>query len=175
MTTPILMTALQFTLKEEGGFVDNPADHGGATNHGVTQATYDAWRDGLKQPRQSVKAISEAEVQGIYKLMYWAPAHCDRLSLALSVCQFDWCVNHGAKGATITLQQALNVTADGAFGPGTAAALAARDKGNFWQSYNDLRRNWYQAWVKAHPDQALFLKGWLARVDRLDGYVESLR
>jgi lysozyme family protein len=175
MSAATLAAALQFTLREEGGYVNNPADHGGATNHGITQTTYDVWRDNLKQPRQRVQSISDAEVQGIYNLMYWAPGHCDRLSPALSICQFDWCVNHGAKGATITLQQALNVTADGAFGPGTAAALAAQDHGIFWQSYNDLRRNWYRAWVRAHPDQGQFLKGWLARVDRLDAFVGSLR
>lgn len=174
MNASTLATALQFTLKEEGGYVDNPADHGGATNHGVTQATYDAWRDSQKQPHQGVLSISDAEVQGIYNLMYWAPAHCDRLSAALSICQFDWCVNHGAKGATVTLQQALNVTADGAYGPGTAAALATQDQGTFWQSYNSLRRNWYRAWAQAHPDQVQFLKGWLARVDRLDTFVRSL-
>jgi lysozyme family protein len=175
MSAATLATALQFTLKEEGGYVDNPADHGGATNHGVTQATYDAWRDNLKQARQSVKSISDADVQGIYSFMYWIPSHCDALSSALSICQFDWCVNHGAKGATVTLQQALNVTADGAYGPGTAAALAAQDRGTFWQSYNNLRRNWYRAWVQTHPDQGQFLKGWLGRVDRLDAFVGALK
>jgi len=175
MSAATLATALQFTLKEEGGYVDNPADHGGATNHGVTQATYDAWRDSQKQARQGVLSISDAEVQGIYNLMYWAPAHCDRLSQALSICQFDWCVSHGAKGATTTLQQALAVTADGAFGPSTAAALAAQDHGVFWQSYNKLRRNWYRAWAQVHPDQEQFLKGWLARVDRLDAFVGTLQ
>ena len=175
MNAPALATALQFTLKEEGGFVDNPADHGGATNHGITQATYDAWRDNQKQARQSVQSISDSEIQDIYNLMYWVPAHCDRLSLALSICQFDWCVNHGTKGAMVTLQQALSITADGMFGPGTAAALAAQDRGNLWQGYNTLRRYWYQAWVKAHPDQAQFLKGWLGRVDRLDAFVAGLK
>ena len=175
MTSSMLTTALQFTLEEEGGYADNPADHGGATNHGVTQATYDAWRDSHKQPRQSVQSISDAEVQSLYALMYWTPGHCDDLSRALSVCHFDWCVNHGVKGAMVTLQQALKVNADGIFGPGTTAAVAAQDKGLFWQSYNTLRRNWYQVWVNAHPDQSRFLKGWLGRVDRLDAFVEGLK
>ena len=36
--------ALTFVLRWEGGYVDHPADPGGATNYGVTQRTYDAWR-----------------------------------------------------------------------------------------------------------------------------------
>jgi hypothetical protein len=36
--------ALEMVLHHEGGFVDHPADPGGATNRGVTQATYDAYR-----------------------------------------------------------------------------------------------------------------------------------
>jgi lysozyme family protein len=34
-----------FTLREEGGYVDDPSDPGGATNMGVTLATYRQWSD----------------------------------------------------------------------------------------------------------------------------------
>ena len=36
---------LAFTLKEEGGYSDNPADPGGSTNMGITLATYRQWSD----------------------------------------------------------------------------------------------------------------------------------
>ena len=174
MTAASLSAALAFTLKEEGGYVDNPHDHGGATNHGITQATYDTWRDSHSLPRQGVKLIADPEVQGIYGEMYWVPGHCGALSPALAIAHFDWCVNHGCAGAVMTLQQALGIRADGSFGPATAAALAAKDHGQLWQSYNDLRRGWYRARAAAHPDQAVFLKGWLARVGRLDSYLAKL-
>ena len=38
-------TCLAFTLQEEGGYSDNPADPGGATNMGITLATYRQWSD----------------------------------------------------------------------------------------------------------------------------------
>jgi hypothetical protein len=41
-------TCLAFTLKEEGGYSDNPADPGGATNMGITLATYRQWADNPK-------------------------------------------------------------------------------------------------------------------------------
>lgn len=172
MAMPSLSAALAFTLKEEGGYVDDPDDHGGATNQGITQVTYDTWRDSDSQPRQSVRKISDEEVQGIYGEMYWMPGHCPALSPALAIAHFDWCVNHGCAGAIATLQQLLHVAADRVFGPATAAALAAQDDGGLWRSYDALRRGWYRAQVVAHPDQAAFLQGWLARVDRLDSYLE---
>jgi lysozyme family protein len=39
---------LAFTLREERGYADNPADPGGATNMGVTLATYRDWSDDLR-------------------------------------------------------------------------------------------------------------------------------
>jgi len=44
MPSSAFETALPFVLRWEGGFVDHPADPGGRTNRGVTQRTYDAWR-----------------------------------------------------------------------------------------------------------------------------------
>jgi len=175
MTDTAFPDALAFTLKEEGGYVDNPHDHGGATNHGITQASYDEWRDAAGLSRCDVREIEPAEVQSLYGMMYWLPAHCEAMSVPLAVSHFDWCVNHGVRGALETLQRALKVTVDGDFGPHTLAALQAQDQGDLWREYNGLRRGWYRAQVAAHPDQAVFLKGWLGRVDRLDNYIEGLK
>lgn len=144
--------ALRFTLKEEGGYVANLSDDGGATCHGVTQRTYDAYRRAGHHPFQSVADIQDQEVRDIYQHIYWGPAGCDGLPAGLGVCHFDWAVNHGVAGAKATLLQ------------------AAGD----WRAYNQLRRAWYRARVEARPDQEVFLKGWLGRVDRLDAYVEGL-
>ena len=38
-------SCLAFTLHQEGGYVDNRADPGGATNMGITLATYREWSD----------------------------------------------------------------------------------------------------------------------------------
>ena len=42
--------ALALTLKFEGGYADNPADPGGATNMGVTRATLSRVR-GMASPK----------------------------------------------------------------------------------------------------------------------------
>ena len=51
--------SLPFILRWEGGFVDHPADRGGATNKGVTQRVYDAWRARQGQAPRSVRLIEE--------------------------------------------------------------------------------------------------------------------
>ena len=50
--------ALAFVLRWEGGFVDDPHDHGGRTMKGVTQNVYNAWRASQGQPAADVKGIS---------------------------------------------------------------------------------------------------------------------
>ena len=41
---------LPYLLQDEGGYVNDPADRGGATNKGVIQRTYDAYRKGKGMP-----------------------------------------------------------------------------------------------------------------------------
>src|SRR5579883_2004486 len=48
-------------MRIEGGYSDDPDDRGGATDFGVTQSTYDDYRDHHKLPRQPVKLINELE------------------------------------------------------------------------------------------------------------------
>jgi lysozyme family protein len=117
--------ALRFTLGEEGGYVDDARDRGGATNRGVTQATYDAWRESQGVRAQDVRLIPESEVRELYRQRYWDAGHCETLPTRLGVAHFDWCVNRGTPGATKTLQQALGVDADGCYGSKTVAALGA--------------------------------------------------
>ncbi len=93
-------TALQQILKWEGGFADHPADPGGATNYGVTQATYDAYRRKAGLPTRSVRDIERSEVEAIYREAYWLRAGCDDISPpALALCVFDAAVNSGVGAA----------------------------------------------------------------------------
>lgn len=167
-------TALKFVLSEEGGYVNNIHDSGGATNHGVTQATYDLWRDSVHQPHQDVQLITDAEVRTIYENNYWEPSRAQTMHSPLDVTHMDWSVNHGISGAIKTLQAALGVEADGLFGKETASALAIADPVEISQTYNQLRREWYKNRIVQKPDQQIFLAGWLGRVDRLEAYCESL-
>lgn len=94
-------TALSFTLKWEGGFVNHPKDPGGATNMGVTQATYDAWRKRQGLPPKPVREISLEEAETIYRTRYWdpLPARYAEKDLPLALALFDYAVNSGLGAA----------------------------------------------------------------------------
>lgn len=177
MNSVALDVALRFTLSAEGGFVDNPADVGGATNKGITQTVYDHYRVAHGELPQSVALISAPETHGIYASEYWAPARCDLLSLPLAVCHFDWAVNHGVTGAIRTLQTVLAVKEDGICGPITREAMLeceAEPQMPLIDDYLGLRSDWYRERAIADPSQREFLDGWLHRDGALREYVEGL-
>lgn len=91
--------ALTRVLRYEGGYSDHPDDPGGATNQGITQRTYDAWRDRHGVERQSVKHITPQEVEGIYHANYWLKAGCDQLPPAVAAATFDAAVHSGVTQA----------------------------------------------------------------------------
>lgn len=86
---------LAFTLKFEGGRSDDPQDPGGKTNRGITQATYDAYRDRNGVARSDVYSISEQELQAIYRHEYWDKVNGDGLRMGEDLVVFDLAVNSG--------------------------------------------------------------------------------
>lgn len=165
----VYQRALAFVLAREGGFVDNPNDHGGATNQGVTQRVYDGWRQVQGLPLQTVRDISSTEVEDIYRHLYWHPAHCDSLIDPVAICHMDWSVNHGVNGAMHTLQEAAGVTADGIWGPQTQEAV--QNAIGLPARYLELRAAWYRDDAEQNPSQAVFLDGWLQRIADLKAYI----
>ena len=158
---------LRTILDSEGGFVDDPTDHGGATNYGITQAVYGAWLVDHGQAARSVREITLDEAQAIYHARYWLPANCDNLPRPLDLLVFDLAVNSGVGRAVRMLQRVLHVDDDGVFGPRTYGAL--QDKGAALAVRNLLhaRREWYVDIVKRDPPQIKFLSGWLNRLDAI--------
>ena len=114
---------LAVTLKQEGGYSNNPHDPGGATMRGVTQAVYNAYRRALGLPGQTVRLISDSELQDIYRRQYWEAIRGDLLPKGLDMAVFDMAVNSGVVPAIKILQKALGVPADGHFGLITQGAL----------------------------------------------------
>ena len=172
--TDTLATALKLTLKFEGGFVNNKLDPGGATNFGVTQTTYNRFRIGQSKSVQSVRNITSAEVEQIYREMYWKPSHADLAVLPLAVVIFDTAVLFGVGGAVKFLQEALDVTVDGGFGPTTKSAFDQQNNKNTAFKMIEARVNAHKRRVAAKPSQNVFLKGWLSRCSQLKEFITPL-
>jgi lysozyme family protein len=151
-------TALAAVLRYEGGYSNHPADPGGATMKGVTQATYDAWRSKHGLSHQSVRSISQDEIEQIYRRDYWDRIHGDTLPSGLDLCVFDFAVNSGPSRAIRALQKVLGVRVDGVIGPQTLAAANAHPKS--CGELCDTRLSFMRG-LKTWP---VFGKGWGDRV-----------
>src|SRR4051812_49409881 len=110
-------------LRREGGFVHDPLDPGGATNHGVTQHEYTHWRAGHGLPSRSVRLIATDEIAAIYAEDYWQPIRGDDLPAGVDYCVFDFAVNSGPTRAVKFLQRAVGAKDDGAIGDKTLSAV----------------------------------------------------
>ncbi len=95
--------ALSLVLKHEGGFADHPADPGGATMMGITQATLAEWR-GRPVTKDEVRALSRVEAGAIYRARYWDAVKGDDLPSGLDLAAFDYAVNSGPARAVRTIQ-----------------------------------------------------------------------
>ena len=118
---------LNFTLSEEGGFVDDPRDPGGATNKGITLATLRGFMHAPDLPVASVREITSVMVHAIYQAEYWNRMRCDALPPGVDLMVFDHGVNAGPARSVKLLQESLRfdqVWQDGACGPRTLAAAA---------------------------------------------------
>lgn len=165
-----LEQSLEWLLEEEGGFSNHPADTGGATMYGVTQATYNSWRKALKRTQQPVKKITHDEAFNLYKAMYWDEAGCDKLPWPISYMVFDAAVNSGPSRAVKWLQEAVKVKQDGIIGPKTLKAIedeTAKGDGVLIYRLIDARVKFLTNLIKNKPSQIAFMFGWWRRTIRV--------
>ena len=161
MTAANFANSLAALLKDEGGNDDDPDDHGGRTSRGVTQREYDAYRAAKGLPAGDVWKATDAEITEIYHDYYWEP-WCDKFPVGLDYLFFDMAVNAGPHRATLLLQSALGVIADGHIGPITMSKLVTADPASLIAKYSDAKRAFYRS-----LNQPKFLRGWLNRVNHV--------
>ena len=165
--TDRFLNALEFTLRWEGGFSTHPDDPGGATNFGVTQRVYDAFRKKNSLRLQSVKQIDRKEVLSIYQSDYWLVVDCEKIAPPMDFVHFDTCVNFGPFQAAKFLQQALSVLPDGYIGQITLLTLSKSDPRLVAGIVCDERIKFRHERVRQNASQEKFLQGWLNRDNAL--------
>ena len=156
---------LAFTLREEGGYVDDPADPGGATNMGITLATYRQWSDDPELGSAQVQDMTERTARAIYRSLYWNPLRADALPIGVDLSVFDMGVNAGIW----RIGQAAAAGASASPGKRWTAALAPRP----WtpqrsairaRSSTDLAER-QAAYYRSLADFPTFGTGWLNRTE----------
>ena len=120
---------LEAVLTTEGGYVNDPADPGGATNHGITLATLADHRGAPVTPAD-VEAMPVEEARAIYRARYIEkPGFLGITNSFLFYFLVDTGVNSGPTRAIKILQRALGVKEDGVLGPITISKANATEVG----------------------------------------------
>ena len=151
--------SLARVLAAEGGFVNHPSDPGGMTNLGCTKAVWEAFV-GHPVSEADMRALTPEMVAPLYRRKYWDKVSGDLLPSGLDYAVFDAAINSGPGRAAKWLQQVVGATVDGAIGPGTLAAVAAKPVQQVIAQYNDTRLQF----LENLPTWGTFGKGWGNRV-----------
>lgn len=174
--------AHKFTAKWEGGYVENPNDPGGATKYGISLRFLkqqgldigDVDGDGDIDVAD-INALTPEATARIMKGEFWDKMGLDDIKPRCAMVVYDTAVNMGPSYARKMAQKALGVTADGIWGQVTKAALRVCDDKKTAIAMCHIRRARYHEIVQKNADLGVFLKGWLRRVDSLEGEVERAR
>lgn len=155
-----------FILKWEGGFVNDKNDLGGATNKGVTLATFRSVY-GQNMTVTDLKNITDAQWEHIFKTCYWDKWKGDEIkdqNVANILVDWTWC--SGAYGIKIP-QRVLGVSVDGVVGGKTIAALNARDGKALFKELKEERIAYIDRICQTRPQNKKFRNGWLNRINSL--------
>ena len=173
----LILAVIGGVVVVEGGFVNDPNDAGGETNHGITVAV--ARDHGYAGPMESMPV---EKARDIYAESYITGPRFDRVlarSPAVGTKLVDIGVNAGPGRAARWLQQSLNdlsrggrdfttVQVDGDIGARTMAAYAALEKRRGRVKACELTLKLVEGYQTAHyvtlakgPANSSFIVGWI--------------
>ena len=170
-------------VAREGGYVNDPDDPGGATNHGVTLGTLrtlgrDIDGDGDVDVAD-IRHLTADQAREIMVEHYFRRPRIAELPESIQASVFDMYVNSGRNAVRI-LQRLLNdmrlaVGVDGLIGPQTIAAARRAEEAApsyFADAYGIARRNYYYALADARPASRKYARrrdggkgGWIVRAE----------
>lgn len=170
-------------VRREGGYVNDPDDPGGATNHGVTIGTMqrlglDLTGDG-RVDAADVRALGREQAAAIYVKHYFEAPRINLLPQPLHASVFDMQVNAGANAVRLLQRLAglvgFPLKEDGVIGPLTIRAVEAAmatASGHLVDAYGIERRNYYYRIGDARPASRKYARrqdggkgGWITRAE----------
>ncbi len=170
-------------VAREGGYVNDPDDPGGPTNHGVTIHTLrrlglDLTRDG-RIDAGDVQELSRDQAVEIFLTHYFTGPGLGALPEPLQPSVFDMYVNAGANAVRLlqglVTEMGFPCDADGVIGPQTLRAVhAAHDAapGHIVDAYGIARRNYYYDLAERRPASRKYARrrdggkgGWILRAE----------
>jgi lysozyme family protein len=180
------LAAIDFVLSNEGGFVDNPNDSGGATNFGLSLRflreipndrlrKYGIFKNGDELGVEDIRDLTLDQARLIYKGEFWDSAPFDKINDQLiATYLFDMAVLHGIAQAIKIAQRGSwavyrtygYIKADGIMGEKTQEVL--NDLGDsFIPVLMAMRASFCRLLAELRPKDKEFLDGWLKRCYRI--------
>lgn len=164
--------SIPLVLAHEGGFVNHPNDPGGATNKGITIATFKRYI----KPSGTVKDLKNMTTEQatiVYKRHYWDPVCGDMLPAGVDHAVFDFAVNSGPSRAAKYLQKVVGVNQDGKIGPATLKAVHAMPAAAVVNTLMDERLAFMKR-IRGGKSWKTFSRGWQKRIDRVRGEASAM-
>lgn len=163
--------AVENTLIWEGGYSNNPSDSGGETYRGISRVNWPNWNGWnyidieRSDPHFPQCLDTNLGLQGnvidFYRQNYWSYDAINSQAVANKI--FDISVNVGKSHAGKIVQSAVGVPQDGVIGPNTIAAINATSNGSLLSKIVESAMAYHQTIVNTHPEDAVFLRGWIRR------------
>ena len=159
--------AINKMLNLEGGKTYEKSDKGGKTNFGITQRTFNTWRDSINKPKADVFKISQEEAKEIYKKNYWNLIKGSQLPHDIAQAIMSMALTDGPQDAIRHTQKILGIPPTGTMGPITMKSIwsAAKQKGTkkLTNYIVDKQIQRYQADEQAKT----YGRGWTNRAESL--------
>lgn len=161
---PTVREIVDDVLRREGEFVQHPADAGGPTKFGITQATLADWRH-APVTASDVSALTIDEARSILEQRYVRDPRFDQVSDArLQALLVDYGVHSGPTRVVRALQRIVGVPVDGVLGPNTLAAIDRLGADTVTRQLLQARGRALASLIAADPTQRAFAAGWLRRL-----------
>ena len=150
-----------FILSWEGGFVNDLRDPGGATNKGVTLATFRSVF-GKDKTVKDLKKITDSQWMTIFKTKFWDKYKADSIKDEwITYLLVDWLWASGAGNAINRVQKFLGLKVDGIVGNVTIKKINSYNSKELFTKLWHLREDF----IKTRAQDPIYGKGWLRRLN----------
>ena len=174
------LPAYKLIRKHEGNYVNHALDAGQETYAGVARKFWPTWSgwtvldelkaQGLKPvPNMFISGL-ETHVESFYKKLWHGQKFGLIQNQSVADIIFDWFVNSGSSGikkVQVILRDNLKeeVQVDGELGPRTVTLLNKYRPEDIHELIKEARIDFYNSIVTRKPNQQVFLKGWMNRIN----------
>ncbi len=159
------LKAVNLTLVNEDGYVNDPRDPGGETNFGISKRSY---------PNVDIKGLTRDGAIAIYLKDFWNTLYASITDQFVTNALFDLGVLFGTHSAVRVIQNVLMVAVDGVFGPVTLATVNAQNVAILLMNFRNAMIAYATTIVVRNPADSVFLTGWTNRIRTMTAVVPAV-